>query len=52
MPILCFYAPFMDLLGHMIAHGFLDDAITQMPERLPTPADALAAIDRALTALP
>lgn len=36
----------------MIAHGFLDEAITQMPERQPTPAAALAAIDRALVAQP
>ncbi|MBA3825810.1 MAG: TIGR00730 family Rossman fold protein [Ktedonobacterales bacterium] len=47
-----YYAPFMELLRHMISHGFLNDAITQMPERHPTPAAALAAIDRALAARP
>ena len=44
-----YYAPFMELLGHMIAHGFLDDTITQMPVRQPTPEAALAAIRQALT---
>jgi uncharacterized protein (TIGR00730 family) len=43
-----YYAPFMDLLSHMIVHGFLDAAITQMPVRHATPDAALTAITEAL----
>jgi uncharacterized protein (TIGR00730 family) len=43
-----YYAPLMELLGHMSAHGFIDEDITQMPMRQPTPAAALAAIEQTL----
>jgi len=39
-----YYDPLLHLFQHMIAHGFIDPAATQLPQRLPTPAAALRAI--------
>ena len=39
-----YYAPLMVLFQHMIDHGFIPVATTQMPMRVSTPAEAMAAI--------